>query len=86
MIALSEYYPMTPESFLEWEAQQTQKYEYIEGQIYAMTGGTIPHTEIALNVATHWRGIVMLSYRLKRNNRRHSNFYIGFLFALFSSL
>jgi Uma2 family endonuclease len=52
MVTISQDYRMTPEEFLEWEAQQSDKYEYIQGQIYAMTGGTIPHTEIALNIAT----------------------------------
>ncbi|MBO3464390.1 Uma2 family endonuclease [Aetokthonos hydrillicola] len=51
---------MTPEEYLEWEEQQPVKYEYINGQVFAMTGGTIPHNDIALNLATalksHLRG------------------------------
>lgn len=51
---------MTPQQYLEWEEQQPIKYEYIKGQVYAMTGGTIPHNDIALNLASalknHLRG------------------------------
>jgi Uma2 family endonuclease len=51
---------MTPQEYLEWEELQPIKYEYINGQIFAMTGGTIPHKDIALNLASalknHLRG------------------------------
>ena len=52
--------PMTPQDYLEWEEQQPIKYEYMNGQVFAMTGGTIPHNDIALNLASalknHLRG------------------------------
>ncbi|NEP40699.1 MAG: Uma2 family endonuclease, partial [Okeania sp. SIO2H7] len=42
------------------EEKQQIKYEYINGRVFAMTGGTIPHNDIALNLATalkiHLRG------------------------------
>lgn len=44
--------PMTPQAYLEWEQQQPIKYEYINGQVFAMTGGTLPHNSIALNLAS----------------------------------
>jgi len=44
-----DYQKMTPEEYLEWEAQQEFRYEYIDGEILAMTGGSIPHTKIYLN-------------------------------------
>ncbi|MGF1536378.1 MAG: Uma2 family endonuclease [Elainellaceae cyanobacterium] len=51
---------MTPQEYLTWEAEQLLKYGYIDGDVYAMTGGTIPHNDIALNIAaalkTHLRG------------------------------
>ena len=51
---------MTPQEYLEWEEKQPDKYEYIAGDVYAMTGGTIPHNDIALNLAAafknHLRG------------------------------
>jgi Uma2 family endonuclease len=52
--------PMTPQEYLAWEEQQPIKYEYINGRVFAMTGGTIPHNDIALNLASalknHLRG------------------------------
>ncbi len=51
---------ITPKEYLEWEEQQPIKYEYINGQVFAMTGGTIPHNDITLNLASalknHLRG------------------------------
>ncbi|MGD2181747.1 Uma2 family endonuclease [Lusitaniella coriacea] len=41
---------MTIEEYLEWELQQNIRYEYTHGEIVAMTGGTIPHNDIALNL------------------------------------
>ncbi|BDA67671.1 hypothetical protein CAL7716_018370 [Calothrix sp. PCC 7716] len=40
---------MTVEEYLEWEIQQDVRYEYVNGEVFAMTGGTIPHNDIALN-------------------------------------
>lgn len=62
MIAHAQPYPqlMTPQEYLDWEEQQPQKYEYINGEVFAMTGGTLPHNSITLNVASalkaHLRG------------------------------
>lgn len=50
MIANREQYQkMTAEEYLEWEAKQELRHEYIDGEIIAMTGGTIPHAKIYLN-------------------------------------
>jgi Uma2 family endonuclease len=50
MIALREYSPrFTPEEYFAWEEQQTVKHEYIDGEVYAMSGGTTNHSEIASN-------------------------------------
>ncbi|MEG4322517.1 MULTISPECIES: Uma2 family endonuclease [unclassified Microcoleus] len=46
---------MTAEEYLEWEAQQELRYEYIDGEILAMTGGTLPHNSVALNFYTALR-------------------------------
>lgn len=60
MIANSNRKYMSPQEYLEWEESQDIKYEYINGEVFAMTGGTIPHTSIALNLASalksHLRG------------------------------
>jgi Uma2 family endonuclease len=41
---------LTPEEYLAWERQQPLKYEYIAGAVYAMTGVTLAHNTIALNL------------------------------------
>lgn len=56
MIAEPQYpQKMTPEEYLEWEAKQELRHEYIDGEILAMTGGSIPHNDIALNFYTALR-------------------------------
>ncbi len=50
MIAQPENYQrMTAEEYLEWEVQQEFRHEYVDGKILAMTGGSLPHNDIALN-------------------------------------
>ena len=61
MIALREQQPrFTPAEYLAWEDQQEIRYEYVDGEVYAMTGGTINHSKIAANFITilknHLRG------------------------------
>ena len=46
---------MTVEEYLEWESQQEIRHEYVNGELFAMTGGTIPHNDIALNLYTALR-------------------------------
>ncbi|WP_414527634.1 Uma2 family endonuclease [Nodularia chucula] len=46
---------MSVQEYLEWEPQQDIRYEYVNGKIFAMTGGTIPHNDIALNLYTALR-------------------------------
>ena len=41
---------MTVEEYFQWEPQQKLRYEYDNGEVFAMTGGTIPHNDIALNL------------------------------------
>ncbi len=55
MIAIPQQQLMTVKEYLEWEALQDIRYEYIEGHIFAMTGGSIPHNDIALNLYTALR-------------------------------
>jgi Uma2 family endonuclease len=42
-------FKMTVEEYLEWESQQEMRHEYVNGELFAMTGG-IPHNDIALNL------------------------------------
>ena len=50
-----DYQKMTAEEYLKWESQQEIRHEYVDGEILAMTGGTIPHNEMALNFYTALR-------------------------------
>ena len=43
---------MIPQEYLDWEEKQPIKYGYMNRQVLAMTGGTIPYNEISLNLAT----------------------------------
>jgi Uma2 family endonuclease len=61
MVALKEYFPqLTPTEYLDWEEQQEFRHEYVDGEVYAMTGGTLNHSSIAGNfhniLKNHLRG------------------------------
>jgi Uma2 family endonuclease len=58
MIAARETRRLTPQEYLEWEAQQELRYEYFDGEVFAMAGGSLPHADIALNVASLLRGLL----------------------------
>jgi Uma2 family endonuclease len=51
MIALadSRHY-FSPEEYFHWESQQELRYEYTGGEVFAMAGGTISHSAIAVNL------------------------------------
>ncbi len=53
MIAAKENTPhLTPEEYFAWEEQQLEKHEYINGQVYAMSGGSVNHSLIAIRFTT----------------------------------
>jgi Uma2 family endonuclease len=52
MIATFHPAPMSVEEYLAWEPQQETRYEYVHGEVLAMTGGTVPHNDIAINLLT----------------------------------
>ncbi len=61
MVAAQKHFQkLTPAEYLEWEEKQAFRYEYVNGEIYAMTGGTINHSRIAMNfgilLGNHLRG------------------------------
>jgi Uma2 family endonuclease len=61
MVAARENFPrFTPEEYFAWEEQQLERHEYINGEVYAMSGGSINHSDIAGNLLillkTHLRG------------------------------
>lgn len=51
MLAISQQPPrMSIKEYLEWEPQQDLRHEYINGEVFAMTGGTLAHNDITLNL------------------------------------
>lgn len=56
--ALQPHFDAT--AYLAWEAEQSQKHEYFDGEVFAMAGASDAHVTIALNVAmalrNHLRG------------------------------
>lgn len=49
MIAARENFPkLTPQEYFAWEEKQLHKHEYIEGEVYAMSGGSVNHGRIAI--------------------------------------
>ncbi|WP_017325130.1 Uma2 family endonuclease [Synechococcus sp. PCC 7336] len=50
MVAVKD--SMSFAEYLEWEAQQDWKHEYIDGQVYAMAGGTLAHSLLASKLIT----------------------------------
>jgi Uma2 family endonuclease len=53
MIALKDNTPyFTPEEYFAWSEKQLEKYEYLEGEVYAMSGGSKNHSLIAVKLTT----------------------------------
>jgi Uma2 family endonuclease len=52
MIALPQISRMTPQEYLDWESHQQIRHEYIDGEVFAMAGGTRSHNRIAGNLFT----------------------------------
>jgi Uma2 family endonuclease len=61
MVAARDNTPrFTPEEYFDWEEQQLERHELIDGEVYAMTGGTVNHSQIAVKFISlldnHLRG------------------------------
>ena len=79
MVALSDSQFISPEDYLELEANSLEKHEYVDGEIYAMTGTTDYHNTISINLTTliknHLRGSNCRVYmadvkaRIEKRNR-----------------
>jgi Uma2 family endonuclease len=53
MIAAKEKLPrLTPEEYFVWEEKQLEKHEYIDGEVYAMSGGSKNHSLISVRLIT----------------------------------
>ena len=57
---------MTAEEFLIWDATQTIKHEFVDGEVFAMAGADKAHVALSLNVAMalrqHLRGSACRTY------------------------
>jgi Uma2 family endonuclease len=51
---------MTAREFIQWEAEQDDRYEFVDGEVTAMTGGTYAHDRVRTNLmivlGPHLRG------------------------------
>lgn len=53
MVAAKENFPLlTPEEYFAWEETQLEKHEYIDGRVYAMSGGSKNHSLISVRFIT----------------------------------
>ena len=43
------------DTYLTWEATQSERHEYFQGEVFAMAGGTENHNTVALNAAVALR-------------------------------
>lgn len=43
---------LTPEEYFAWEEQQLEKHELLDGEVYAMSGGSVNHSRIAIRFTT----------------------------------
>jgi len=50
MIAVPNSPKISPDEYFAWEASQEIRHEYINGEVFAMAGGTIDHSAIAANL------------------------------------
>jgi Uma2 family endonuclease len=57
MVAAKENFPkLTPEEYFAWEEGQRSRHEYIGGEVFVMSGGTVNHSEIAGNLLSIVKG------------------------------
>ena len=49
---------MTVADYLEWEERRKCKHEYVDGEIFEMTGGTGKHSMIKVNITASIHGKV----------------------------
>ena len=76
---------LTPDDYLGYEQQQQLRHELVDGYLYAMTGASDRHEEIALNLAaalrTHLRGGPCRVYKGDLKIRVADDFYYPDVFV-----
>ena len=86
MLASPENLPrLTPDEYLAYEREQPIRHELVDGYLYAMTGASDRHEEIALNLAatlrTHLRGSGCRVYKGDLKLRVADDFYYPDVFV-----
>ena len=86
MIASPESLPrLDPEAYLDYEREQSLRHELVDGYLYAMTGSSDRHEEIALNLAAslrvHLRGSSCRVYKGDLKLRVADDFYYPDVFV-----
>ena len=46
---------MTLDEFIQWQSKQDVRHEYLDGEIVAMTGGSVAHDDVRNNVMAKLR-------------------------------
>ena len=80
MYATPESLPrLTADEYLDWENQQETRHEMVDGYLYAMTGASLRHDEISMNIAaalhTHLLGGPCRVYKSDIKVAVANNFY-----------
>ena len=80
MYATPESLPrLNPGEYLDWENQQEIRHELVDGYLYAMTGASLRHDEIAMNLAAalhaHLAGGLCRVYKSDIKVQVANNFY-----------
>ena len=70
MIATRPQAHLTPQEYFDWEAQQPERYEYFDGDVFAMAGGTLPHADIALNIASLLKSAVQKPCKVRNSDAK----------------
>lgn len=70
---------LTAAEYLDWETQQEIRHELVDGYLYAMTGASLRHDEIAMNLAaalhTHLAGSSCRVYKSDIKVQVANNYY-----------
>ena len=56
MVLPAEVQKMTVDEFLEWEALQPDRHEFVRGEVFAMTGALLRHVRVTRNVVSWLHG------------------------------
>jgi Uma2 family endonuclease len=57
--ALNVDLKMTPEEYLSFERAAEEKHEYVDGEIFAMSGASWAHSRIAMNIGSELTGALL---------------------------